>query len=223
MATNFWNATFREADETDMSHGLPVIIVARWALVVCGAVFALWNASDMIQLQVSVLAVIALAVANFFLHVEVAKKRQVDKRIIYGLSAADLVVVTAVLASGAEFPADPYVFYLPALAAIAVTFSTGITAAYTAATAFVYTMFSSVATAVEGAAGDESGIAALVAHIVVLVAVPFCGNVYWRLERDRRERSEQADEIKSEIINSGDRSTGAAATFGQRPVEAHDA
>ena len=221
MATNLITTGFKRTESVDMSLGLPVIVAARWVLVVSGIAFALWNANDLVELRVSVLLVIALAIANFFLHIEVTKKRPVDQRIVYGLSAADLGVVTAVLVSIGEFPATQFIYYLPALAAISVTFATSVTALFTAVTVLAYGGFSVIASTVPEFDTTDGRLSVLIAHVVVLVAVPFCGNVYWRLERDRRQRDAQQAETKAQIIKSAD-GTGNPTSI-RIPVEAKDA
>ena len=221
MATNLITTGFKKTESADMMFGLPVIVAARWVLVVSGIAFALWNANNLVELQVSVLLVIALAVANFFLHIEVAKKRVIDQRIVYALSAADLTVVTAVIATAGKFPATQFIYYLPALAAISVTFATSVTALFTAVTMFAYGAFALMATSAPEFETTDARLSVLIAHLVVLVAVPFCGNVYWRLERDRRERDAEKAEEKARIIKSAD-GTGTPATR-RIPVEVNDA
>ena len=61
----------------DIKAGLPVIIYARWVLVIAGFALTLWNSSDFIEAQVSILILLGLAVGNFFLQVEVNRKRAI--------------------------------------------------------------------------------------------------------------------------------------------------
>ncbi len=190
------------ADE--FRHGLPVIIFARWVLVVAGLGFALWNPGDLVDLQVSVVLILGLAVANFFLHVEVTRNRTIDPRIVYMASVLDLAFITVVLVVGGSFPSSVYVFYLPALLSISVTFPTGRTTIYTIATASVYAAIS-----VSQIARVETAITAAVSmdvltHVLVLIAVPACGNVYWRLERSRRDREVHAEQVEQAITESFD-------------------
>ena len=188
----------------EFRHGLPVIIFARWVLVVAGLGFALWNPGDLVDLQISVVLILGLAVANFFLHVEVTRNRKVDPRIVYAMSALDLAFISMVLMVSGSFPSNIYVFYMPALLSISVTFSTGKTTVYTLVTTAVYAAIS-----VGHIARLESGLTAAVSmdvltHVLMMIAIPACGNVYWRLERSRRDREVHADQVEQAITESFD-------------------
>ena len=58
----------------DIKAGLPVIIYARWILVIAGFGLTLWNSSNFVEAQVAILILLGLAVGNFFLQVEVNRK-----------------------------------------------------------------------------------------------------------------------------------------------------
>lgn len=174
----------------DLSHGQAVVIAARWILVVAGLTLALWNPAGKGELQASIVLILGLAVANFFLHSHVLKGRRVPSSVAYIASAADIGVISLVLIVTGGFDTIGYVFYFPALLAISVAFPTRVAGAFTAATVAIYGL-ASIATMVPG----EGPV--LVAQLVMLAAVAFCGNVFLRVERDRlagfreaRERDE---------------------------------
>ena len=163
----------------DLAHGQVVIIAARWILVVAGLTLALWNPSGMGDLQVSIVFILGLAMANFFLHAHVLMGRPVSTSLAYAASAADVAVISLVVIVAGGFDTIPFVFYFPALLALSVAFPTRVTAAFAAATIATYGLIS-VATA------SPSEGANVIAQMVMLAGVAVCGNVYWRIERDRR-------------------------------------
>ena len=167
-----------ESDK-ELAHGEGVIIAARWILVAAGLVLALWNPAGLIQLQIAIVLILGLAVVNFALQMQVRTKGPLMARVVYATSAADLVAISLLIIAADGFPATPYVFYLPALLAISVTFRTPVTALYAAASIVAYGLIA-LATAA------ESDLLPVLLQLLILAAVPVCGNVYWRLERDRR-------------------------------------
>ena len=170
----------RSESTDDLAHGQVVIIAARWILVVAGLMLALWNPESLGELQVSIVLILGLAVANFALHTQVLMRRQVLTQVAYAASAADIAVISLVLIVGGGFNTIPYVFYFPALLALSVAFPTRLTAAYTVATVAIYGLVS-----VSTAGGSDA--ATVITQMLMLAGVAVCGNVYWRIERDRRK------------------------------------
>ena len=99
-------------------------------------------------------------------------------------------------------PASNYRLYMPGLLALSVTFSTFTTAKYTMAALATYLLIS-IGPINDLVANDLStGTVAttnLIIHALVLVAVPFCGNVYWRLEKTRRTQEIEADLVEQQL------------------------
>ena len=178
----FSGLTSGEEERDNLVHGQMVIIAARWILVTVGLVLALWNPEQMGELQVSILLILGLAAANFFLHSRVLTGQPVSPQVVYLASAADIAVISLVLMVGGGFDTIPYVFYFPALLALSVAFPTRMSALFAGVTIATYGLIS-VATA----SGGESSTA--FAQMLMLAAVAVCGNVYWRVERDRRHRT----------------------------------
>ena len=181
----------------DVKHGLPVIIYARWLLVVAGLGLAIWNSDGLISLQVTVVLVLAMAVGNFFLHVETARNKPINRVIVYAASVADITAITVVIAMSEVFGTSVYVFYMPALLALSVTFRTSDTFFYTVAAIGAYAAVS--AGLIESQDVVSNVPTTMLAHVLVLVAVPACGNVYWRLERDRRTRESQNELLERQV------------------------
>jgi len=184
----------------DIKAGLPVIIYARWVLVVAGLGLTLWNASNFVEAQVSVLIIMGLAIGNFFLQVEVGRKGTIPKYVVYGASVVDIAAISGVLVMSNVFPASTYVFYMPALLALSVTFSTANTAKFTVAALFAYSLLAIAPFNDSG--GGKVMTTALLMHAIILVAVPFCGNVYWRLERSRRVSEIETDLIERHLTDN---------------------
>lgn len=181
----------------DVKHGLPVIIYARWLLVIAGLGLAIWNPQGLIALEVTVVLVLVMAVGNFFLHVETARNKPINKVIVYAASVADITAITVVIAMSGEFGSSVYVFYMPALLALSVTFRTRDTLIYTVAAIGAYAGVSAVAIVAQDVVTNVP--TTMLAHVLVLAAVPVCGNVYWRLERDRRARETQNELLERQV------------------------
>src|SRR5919109_3024289 len=82
------------ASADDLAQGQIVVVVARWILVLAGLVLALWNPAPIGELRAQVAAVLLLAVANFYLHAQLLRRRPVIDAVAYAASAADLAVIT---------------------------------------------------------------------------------------------------------------------------------
>lgn len=184
----------------DIKAGLPVIIYARWVLVIAGLGLTLWNSTDFVQAQVSVLIILVLAVGNFFLQVEVNRERPIQKWIVYAASAVDIGAITGVLMLNNSFPSSTYVFFMPALLALSVTFSTANTAKYTAGALIGYALISIAP--INDMGGGTVEATSLFIHVLILVSVPFCGSVFWRLERTRRTQEINADLVERQLTDN---------------------
>lgn len=174
-----WSSADRE-----LVHGERVIIAARWILVVAGLALALWNPAGLVQLQIAIVVILGLAVGNFALQMNMITKGSLLSPIVYAASVADLVAISLLIAAAESIPAEAYVFYLPALLAVSVTFPPLATAGYTLGAMVTYGAIA-VATAPPTL---EAGLTIAI-ELLILAAVPICGHVYWRLERDRRARA----------------------------------
>src|SRR5439155_24984893 len=130
-----------------------------------------------------------LAVANFFLHAQLLMRRPVPDVVVYAASAADIAVITTLILSQHGFASDLYIFYFVALLAFAVAFPTRETAIFAGITSAIYAAIGVVSVdttyAFEQGTVDDN-LLTLVARVLMLAAAAFCGNLYWRQERDRR-------------------------------------
>ena len=172
----------KEASE-DLKFGQVVIISARWILVAAGLVLALWLDDPADQsvgdLQIQIALILGLAMANFYLHAQLLMRKPVLEPVAYFASAADIAVISLMVAAMGGFESNLYVFYFPALLALSVSFRTEATFAFTGAAVVAYGLIALVTVG----SGDVEFI---MTRLLMLVAVGVCGNAYWRIERDRR-------------------------------------
>ena len=172
----------------DLVHGQAVIVTARWVLVLVGFFLLLVNpdpaALGLLQFQIMVL--LMLAVANFYLWAQVLMRRPTLDVVVYGASLADLAVITAIIISEGGFEAGAYVFYFPALLAISVAFPTAMLHFFTGG---AITAYASIGLMTATTTADWQ---VLVVRLLMLASVAVCGNLYWRIERGRRQAAVEA-------------------------------
>src|SRR5262245_897647 len=171
----------------NLDHGQTVIVTARWILITVGLLLVIvLPTSDVGELRLQVALILLLGIGNISLHAQLLRRRPIEARVVYLASVADLLVVTLLIMSqGGD--SQLYVLYFPALLALSVAFEPLLTALYTLATATIYGMTAAVQ------APQRLELAPVIAtRVVMLVAVAFCGGVYWFVERDRRRRVAQA-------------------------------
>ena len=89
---------------------------------------------------------------------------------------------------------------MPALLALSVTFSTANTAKYTVAALAMYLLVSIAP--INDVGGGNVVTTTLLVHAMILVSIPFCGNVYWRLERSRRAEEIQTDLFEQHLTDN---------------------
>ena len=180
----------------DLAHGQVVIISARWILVVAGLVLALWSPEALGELRIAVVLILGLALANFFLHAQVLMRGPVLSKVAYAASTADIAVISLIIIVAGGFGSTAYVFYFPALLALSVAFPSRVTLVFTGATVGVYGVIY-LATAGSGEA------AVVLTQMLILAGVAFCGNVYWRIEGDRRREAVRARELPRDQVKEG--------------------
>jgi len=169
--------------ESDLSHGQVVIVTARWILVAAGLVLALWNPEAIGALRIQVLVLLLIAVGNFFLHAQLLRRMFAVDAVAYAASAADLAVITLLVASQSGFESNLFVFYFPAVLAYSVAFRRELTAAYTAATVAAYALISFASFGLDLRSDD---VQTLALRIVMISAFAICGSLYQKIESDRR-------------------------------------
>ena len=168
-------------DPEDLMYGQSVIVAARWILVVSGLFLALWNPGEMSELRIQILFILLLAVANFYLQAQLLMKKPASSGVVYFASAADLAVISVMVILGGGFDSNVYVFYFPALLAVSVAFSPATTLLFAGGAASLYTFIS-----LGSAPFGDIDLQVMIARLLMMTAVAVCGQIYWRIERDRR-------------------------------------
>ena len=168
----------------DLLHGQMVVIAARWILVSAGLLLALWNPFAIGELRVQIALVLALAVGNFYLHAQVLTGKAIPAPVVLGASIADFAVISLIVMIQGGFESSVYVFYFPAILAFSVAFNTQVTSALTGGLIATY-----AAVAATTFSGDDGAV--LVTRLITIAGVALCGNLYWRIERDRRANASE--------------------------------
>ena len=57
--------------EEDMISGQPVIVTVRWILIISSLFLAIWNVGSLSDLRIQIMAILLLAITNFYLQVDV--------------------------------------------------------------------------------------------------------------------------------------------------------
>jgi hypothetical protein len=166
----------------DLAHGQNVIVTFRWIMVTAGFVFALWHPAPVSALRVQILVILALAVANFFLHTQILQRRVALQPVVFAASAADLALITVLVVSGGGFRSELFIFYYPAVLVFSVAFPPVVTAMFSAVAITIYAVLSG------DSVRNEADLQVLLTRLLMLGAVTTCGYLYWRIERARRER-----------------------------------
>lgn len=192
----------RMVNSDDLAHGQVVIIMARWILVMAGLMLAVWNPDAIGEFRTQIVLVLGLAVANFYMHAQVLMRRPVSAPVVFAASAADIAVISAIIIAQGGFESNLFVFYFPAILALSVAFRTQVTFTFAGAAIAIYAMIAATTFT-----GDDPQV--IITRLLMLAGVAVCGNVYWRIERDRRRAAvepleERKPRVREEIpLNQG--------------------
>jgi hypothetical protein len=169
-------------------RGQVVIVAARWVLILTALAITLWSPApdDLNRLRLSLLVLLGLAVGNFYLHAHLLMRRPVDEWLVYAASAADLAVITVLTGTFGTPDAPMFVFYYPALLALALVFPVSVTVIFTCATIWFYGLVSLGDPSRWWNVFDGPDAQVLVARLISLVAVAVVANQYARIEAERR-------------------------------------
>jgi len=162
------------------ADGQSVIVIARWVLVLSGLVLTLWNPGAIGEIRLHVLALLLLAVGNFYLHAQLLMRRPAINAIAYAASAADIAVITLLVVSQGGFASPLYIFYFPALLAFSVAFPPARTLGFASVVVGAYACVSLFS------AATEADVRGIIVRIMMLIAVAVAGTIYQRIEESRR-------------------------------------
>jgi hypothetical protein len=176
-----------QAAQEDVFFGQSVILWARWGVILAGTLLVLSTSSSVSQLVRTLPFFLALMAMNFFLHGRYVMGSPLNRYAVIAASVADLLVVTAIVVfwPGPDgLRNEFYVLYFPIVFAFALVFERRIEVAYTALAVGAYT----AAAVLLGTVASEADIKLLVLRLIVLGAMGFLGNYYFRSERERLRR-----------------------------------
>jgi hypothetical protein len=184
--------TAAQANLEDVFFGQTVILWARWSVIVAGIVLVLWTSTTISHLTQTVPFFLALMAMNFFLHGRYVMGSPLNRTAVMAASFVDLILITAIVAL---WPGSHqqglnnqfFVLYFPVVFAFALVFTRRIEAAYTviAMTAYVAACAFTGTLPFDLGSDDKT----VVMRLVVIAAMGFLGNYYFRIQRDRLARA----------------------------------
>jgi hypothetical protein len=163
-----------------------VIIIARFVLVAACLLLILMDArtAKTVSFAVSrfeIIVVMLLAVSNFYLVSQVMTKRKTQELVLYGMSLADLAVISMVVIVQGGFSSGTYIFYFPAMLSFALAFPTLELYLFLTGTVSIYGFISLISLG-----SNVDNLETLMVRILMLTAVAVCGNRFAQIERSRR-------------------------------------
>jgi hypothetical protein len=183
----------QEAAE-DIFFGQLVIIYARWFVIIAMTILVLWSSQTINQMLIGLALVVPLIALNFFVHGRYLMEKPANRLLLILLGIVDAAVITAIISL---WPGDRgiysqfYVFYYPLILAFAFVFPGKLSFIYTA---FVVLVYGATCVFVSPAfLANSAEIERLVIRIVTISATGMIGAYYYRIQRDRRRRSEDLD------------------------------
>jgi hypothetical protein len=179
-----------QAEQEDVFFGQTVIIWARWAVILAGTVLAIWTSSNVSTLVQTIPFFLALIAMNFFLHGRYVMGSPLNRAAVIGASLVDLVLITAIIVfwpSTKGVSSGLFVLYYPVVFAFALVFPRLIEAAYTVLAMIAYVLACFVVSPAALFSGGEPK--TIVMRLIVMAAMGFLGNYYFRLQRDRLRRA----------------------------------
>jgi hypothetical protein len=189
--SDWFRKGLREADAgDDLAHGQIVSVAARWILVGAGLLLALWSPASLGPLRLQVLVLLMIAVANFYLHAQILRKRIAFAGVAYLASAADLAVITTLVLTQGGFDSNLWVFYFPAVLALSVAFPPALTALFAGATGFIYGASCFFDSSVFFEADNNPTV---LVRLLMIAAVAVCGAIYRKVEAERRQTLASVD------------------------------
>ncbi len=201
----------------NIDHGQVVVLTARWILIFAAWVLTLWQPepTEAWQLRTAIVLLMGYSAVNFFLTVQWANRSANLANAVYATSVFDLGLITVLVAVFGT--SNIYVFYLPALLAIAVTLPRPVTALYTTVVMSAYAL---IVLARAGNGLDTSASQELFVRVILLAAVTFCGSLYRDIEADRREGRGRIFQVFKDLTSPGPvESAGPAAPAPEAGVE----
>ena len=181
--------TTKQAEQEDLFFGQSVILWARWSVIVAGIVLVLWTSTNVALLTQTMPFFLVLMAVNFFLHGRYVMGSPLNRTAVTVASAVDLILITAIIVlwPGAHGLHNQFfVLYFPVVFAFALVFTRKIEAAYTVLAIAMYVGACLLTGSVPFDLGSDDKV--LVMRVIVIAAMGFLGNYYFRIQRDRLAR-----------------------------------
>jgi len=178
--------TPQQAEQEDLFFGQSVTLWARWSVIVAGIVLVLWTSTDVALLTQTMPFFLVLMAVNFFLHGRFVMGSPLNRTAVTAASVVDLILITAivVLWPGSHGLQNQFfVLYFPVVFAFALVFTRKIEAAFTVLAIVLYAGACVFTGTVPFDLGNDDKV--LVMRVIVIAAMGFLGNYYFRIQRDR--------------------------------------
>ena len=186
--------TAAQANQEDVFFGQTVIVWARWSVIVAGIALVLWTSTSVGLLTQTMPFFLVLMAVNFFLHGRYVMGSPLNRVAVTVASVVDLVLITAivVLWPGSHgLQNEFYVLYFPVVFAFALVFTRRIEVIYTVLAMLSYTAACLLTGTVPLDLGPDDKV--LVMRLIVIAAMGFLGNYYFRIQRDRLLRASKGE------------------------------
>ena len=182
--------TAAQANQEDVFFGQTVIVWARWSVIVAGIVLVLWTSTTISHLTQTVPFFLALMAMNFFLHGRYVMGSPLNRAAVTVASVIDLLLITAIVVfwPGSQGLNNQFfVLYFPVVFAFALVFTRRVEVVYTVLAMVAYTGACIFTGTVPLDLGHDDKV--LVMRLIVIAAMGFLGNYYFRIQRDRLARA----------------------------------
>jgi hypothetical protein len=179
--------TTEQAAAEDIFFGQSVILWARWSVILAGTVLVLWTSTSVGQVARTFPFFLALMAMNFFLHGRYVMGSPLNRVVVIFASLIDLVLITAIVVfwpGPVGLKSQFFVLYFPVVFAFALVFPRLIEAAYTVTCMLAY-VGACFATGTVSTANSADDYKVLVMRLIVIAAMGFLGNYYFRIQRRR--------------------------------------
>ncbi|TMB46930.1 MAG: hypothetical protein E6J53_03980 [Chloroflexi bacterium] len=187
--------TSAQAEQEDLFFGQTVLLWARWSVIVAGIVLVLWTAKSISYLTATMPFFLVLMAVNFFLHGRYVMGSPLNRAMVVAASAIDVVLITAIVIfwpGHHGLDNQFFVLYFPVVFAFALVFTRRVEAVYTVVTMVAYTAACIVVGTLPLDGGNEDKV--LVMRLVLIAAMGFLGNYYFRIQRRRLAEATQAEQ-----------------------------
>ncbi|HLZ73048.1 MAG TPA: hypothetical protein VKV26_24355 [Dehalococcoidia bacterium] len=172
----------RAGEDTAAAGGQLVVLTARWLLILFGLSITLWSPmqADLDKVRVSLFVLLGLAIGNFFLNARVLSRSRLPDGVAVATSLADIGVISMLTAVYGGLSAPVFVFYFPAVIALALAFPLELSSGLIAVLLGLYTVI--CVPDISGAAGAQT----LGVRLIALAGAATVAAVFRGVEADRR-------------------------------------